>query len=118
VLGIVLASNTAQISGSVTGAGESGHRTVVLVPAADELRRSASMYRAVSTQDRGVFVFKDVRPGTYKLFAFEDVEPFAWLDAEVMKPLESMGETVSVAEGERIERQLVTIPAEALLPGH
>jgi hypothetical protein len=118
VLHIVLASNGAQISGTVAGAAESGRRTVVLAPATNELRRSAPMYRTVSTQDHGVFVFKDVRPGTYKLFAFEDVEPFAWLNAEVMKPLESLGETVSVAEGERIERQLVIIPAETLLPGH
>jgi Carboxypeptidase regulatory-like domain len=118
VLHIVLASNGAQVSGTVSGAGEPGRRIVVLAPAAEELRRSAPMYRTVSTQDHGVFVFKDVRPGTYKLFAFEDVEPFAWLDAEVMKPLESLGETVSVAEGERVERQLVTIPAENLLPGH
>jgi Carboxypeptidase regulatory-like domain len=118
VLHIVLANNGAQISGTVAGAGESGHRTVVLAPAAEELRRSASMYRAVSTQDHGVFVFKDVRPGTYKLFAFEDVEPFAWLNGEVMKPVESMGETVSVTEGEHVERQLTVIPAEALLPGH
>jgi Carboxypeptidase regulatory-like domain len=117
VLHIVLANNGAQISGTVTGAGESGHATVVLVTAAAELRRSSAMVRAVSTQDHGVFVFKGVRPGSYKLFAFEDVEPFAWLDAEVMKPVESLGEAVSVSEGERVVRQLVTIPAEALLPG-
>jgi hypothetical protein len=118
MLRIVLAGNGAQISGTVTGAGEPSHRTVVLAPAADELRRSAAMYRAVSTQDHGVFVFKDVRPGTYKLFAFEDVEPFAWLDGEVMKPVESLGETISVVEGERVERQLAVIPPEALFPGH
>jgi hypothetical protein len=116
-LRIVLAANGAQVSGTVTGAGDAGRATVVLAPAAPELRRSAAMYRTASTQDHGVFVFKGVRPGTYKLFAFEDVEPFAWLDAEVMKPVESLGETISVVEGDRVARQLVTIPAEALLPG-
>jgi hypothetical protein len=117
VLRIVLAANGAQVSGTVTGAGDAGQATVVLAPAAPELRRSAAMYRTASTQDHGVFVFKGVRPGTYKLFAFEDVEAFAWLDAEVMKPVESLGETISVVEGDRVARQLVTIPAEALLPG-
>jgi hypothetical protein len=115
-LHIVLAANGAQVSGMVTGAAD-GHATVVLAPAAPELRRSATMYRTALTQDHGVFVFKGVRPGTYKLFAFEDVEPGAWLDAEAMKPVESLGETISVAEGDRVARRLVIIPAEALLPG-
>jgi hypothetical protein len=116
VLHIVLAGNGGQISGAVTAGGEPGHATVVLAPAAEELRRAPSLYRASTTQDHGLFVFKNVRPGTYKLFAFEDVEPFAWLDADVMKPLESLGETISVAEGQQVQRQLVVIPAEALLP--
>jgi hypothetical protein len=113
VLHVVLAGRGAEISGAVTGAGRA---TVVLVPAEPEQRRSAAMYRVAATQDQGIFVFKGVRPGSYKLFAFEEIEPFAWLDADVMKPVESLGEGISVAEGERAARQLVSIPAEALVP--
>jgi hypothetical protein len=118
VLHIVLAGNGGQISGAVTAGGEPSHATVVLAPAANELRRAPSLYRTTATQDHGLFVFKNVHPGTYKLFAFEDVEPFTWLDADVMKPVESLGETVSVEEGQQVQRQLIVIPAEALLPAH
>jgi len=69
VLRIVLAENGAQVSGTVTCPRDAGQATVVLAPAAPELRRSAAMYRIASTQDPGVFVFKGFRPGTYKLFA-------------------------------------------------
>jgi hypothetical protein len=114
LLHIVLAGNGAQVSGTVTG--DAAKATVVMAPASPELRRSAPMYRIASVQDQGAFVFKGVRPGTYKLFAFEDIEPFAWLDTEVMKLVESRGETVSVAEGDRVARELAVIPAETLLP--
>jgi hypothetical protein len=117
-LRVVLASNGAQISGNVTGIGESSQAVIVLAPVADELRRCAAMYRVVSTREHDSFEFKDLRPGTYKLFAFQEVEPFAWVDPEVMKPIESLGQIVTVNAGEHISLQLSAIPPEALLPEH
>jgi hypothetical protein len=34
-----------------------------------------------------------------------------------MKPVESLGEIISVGEGDRVARHLVAVPPEALLPG-
>lgn len=116
-LHIVLGSNGAQIAGSVVQDGQPLRATVVLVPAAPELQGSASMYHAVPTQDDGKFSFKGIRPGSYKLFAFEDVEPFAWLDPDFLKPVESLGEAISLSEGDRATRQLTPVPPDALLPG-
>ena len=76
------------------------------------------MYRFATARDHGFFEFKDVRPGSYRLFAFQEVEPFAWLDPEVMKPIESLGTTVTVEPGEHISSQLSAIAPEALLPEH
>lgn len=117
VLRIVLAANGAEVSGAVTQDGQPSHATVVLVPAASELQGSAPMYRSTTTQDGGTFVLRGVRPGAYKLFAFEEVESFAWLDPEFLKPVESLGESISVGEGEKITRQLTPVPPDALLPG-
>ena len=116
-LRIVLARDGAQISGTVTQNGQPCNAVVVLVPAAADLQGSAQMYRSMVTQDQGPFVFKGVRPGAYKLFAFQDVEAMAWLDPEFLKPVESLGEAISVGEGERTTRQLTPIPPDALLPG-
>jgi len=115
-LRIVLAGNGGQISGSVTGTETSTHALVILVPGAEELRRSPAMYRVTTTGEHGLFDLKDLRPGTYKLFALQEVEPFAWLDPEVMKPIESLGQIVTVSAGEHISRQLPVIPPDALLP--
>jgi hypothetical protein len=52
------------------------------------------------------------------LFAFEEIEVFAWLDPDFLKLVESLGESISVAEGDKVTRQLAPISPEMLLPGH
>jgi Carboxypeptidase regulatory-like domain len=118
VLRIVLGANGGQISGIVSQGGQPSRATVVLAPSASELRHAPLLFRVATAGENGAFDFKGVRPGAYKLFAFEDLEPFAWLDSELVKAVESMGEPVVVSEGDRLTRQLAVIPAEALLPGH
>ena len=115
-LHIVLAGNGAQVSGTVMQDGQPHHATIVLAPAETESRTTSAMYRMASTQKDGAFVFKGVRPGSYRLFAFEEVEPFAWLDPDFLKPVETLGEFISISEGEKITKQLTPIPPEALLP--
>ncbi|HEY6970212.1 MAG TPA: carboxypeptidase-like regulatory domain-containing protein [Candidatus Angelobacter sp.] len=115
-LHILLAARGAQVSGSVTRESHAVHATVVLVPAAADLQKLPQLYRSIVTHDDGKFFFKGVSPGAYKLFAFEEVEMFAWLDPDFLKSVESLAEPVSVSEGERVSRQLNSIPAEALLP--
>lgn len=118
LLRIVLAGNGALISGVVAEDSKPRRATVVLVPTAPELQQAAEMYRATTTQDKGTFTFTGVRPGSYKLFAFEEVEALAWLDPDFLKLVDSMGESISVVEGDRIIRQLAPIAPEALLGGN
>ncbi len=115
-LHIVLAANGARITGKVVENDQPHKATVVLAPAAEEQRRSVHLFQATATQNDGTFVFKGVRPGSYKLFALEEVEPFAWLDPELLRPVESVGEPVTVTVGDKVTRQLMPISAEALSP--
>ncbi len=115
-LQIVVSSNGAQVSGAVSEDNHPHAATVVLVPDSEELRRSPRMYRSTQAQDQGKFVFKGVPPGSYKLFAFDEVEPNAWLDPDFLKPVEALGEPISVAEGDQATRQLMLVPSDALLP--
>jgi Carboxypeptidase regulatory-like domain len=117
-LGIVLAGNGAQISGTVTADAQACRATVVLVPAAAELRSSHQMYKITNSTERGTFVLKGVRPGSYKLFAFQEIEPFEWFDPEQLRMVEVMGAPITVSAGESALRDLVAIPPEALLPQH
>jgi hypothetical protein len=75
--------------------------TVVLVPAEKERAQIAEFYQHATTDQFGRFAFKSVVPGEYKVYAWEDVESTAWRDPEFMKPLEGMGESVTVGEGDK-----------------
>jgi hypothetical protein len=115
-LRIVLAGNGAQISGTVTAEGQPCRATVVLVPAAPELRGAHQMYKVTNTSERGVFTLKGVPPGSYKLFAFQEVEPFDWFDPEQLKKVEDLGSTIAVSQGESALHDIVAVPPDALLP--
>jgi hypothetical protein len=115
-LRIVLAKGGAQIGGTVSIDNQPCRATVVLVPAALELRGNHNLYRVTNTTERGLFTLKSIPPGAYKLFAFQEIEPFEWFDPEQLKMVEEMGLPVNVAEGENGLRDLVAISPDALLP--
>ncbi|HEX7286760.1 MAG TPA: carboxypeptidase-like regulatory domain-containing protein [Candidatus Angelobacter sp.] len=117
-LRIVLAEGGADVSGVVEQEGQPLKSTIVLAPTEPDLKDAPQMYRSTSTGDHGTFAFKGVRPGAYKLYAFESIEPFAWLNPDVLKPIEEMGEAITVSPGEKLSRRLVPVPYEALLPPH
>jgi len=116
-LHVVLVANGAQISGTVGKEGQPSRATVVLAPAAPELRSSRNFYRVTNTSEHGLFVLRNVPPGTYKLFAFQEIEPFEWLDPELQRTVEGVAELITVGPGESLQRDLTAIPPEALLPG-
>ncbi len=115
-LRVVLAANGGQLSGIVGEEGEPRQATVVLVPMETELRFSPHAYRFTATDGRGAFIFKGVRPGAYRLFAFESIAPFAWMDPGILNAVEDLGQELVVNENERLTRQLKPIPYEAVLP--
>jgi hypothetical protein len=115
-LRIVLAGNGAQIAGTVASNNQPCKATVVLVPAAAELRGAHQMYRVTNTTERGLFTLKGVPPGAYKLFAFREIGPFEWFDPEQLKQVEDMGLSITVSEGENVLHDIVAVPPEALLP--
>ena len=86
---------------------------VVLIPADKALRELPGGYRVATTDQYGRFTLKNLTPGDYKAFAWEDVEPGAWMDPEFMKPLDSKGESVTVRESSASNVQLTMIPASA-----
>jgi hypothetical protein len=115
-LRIVLAANGGQVSGIVGEEGQPRQATVVLVPTEAELRLSQHAYRFSATDSLGAFNFKGVRPGSYRLFAFESIAPFAWMDPGILNSVEDLGQDVLVKAGERSTLQLKAIPYDAVLP--
>jgi hypothetical protein len=69
--------------------------TVVLV-AESALRARRDAFHACTTDQYGRFHFENIRPGEYKLFAWDDVEANGWFDPELLKQGEATAETVTV----------------------
>ena len=115
-LRIVLAGNGARITGTVVHEGQPCRATVVLVPANPEMRGALPLYRVTNASEHGVFTLTGVRPDAYKLFAFQEIDPFEWFDPDLLRTVESLGEAFVAGEGETVQRDLVAVPPDALLP--
>jgi len=98
-LAVYLSANGAQIEGSVqvddAHAAKAG--PVTLVPVGTN---RTDLFRSVWSDDVGHFKFEGVAPGSYRLYAWESVDPNAVrYDPDYVRPFESQGRNVRVAEG-------------------
>jgi hypothetical protein len=86
---------------------------VVMVPREKERQCISAFYLQTNSDQVGRFTFRSVPPGEYAVYAWEDIEPTAWMDPDVIKPLEEQGKRVTVAESTRISVQVSLIPGES-----
>lgn len=111
---ITIAPNAGQIDGAVIDGKQqpAAGASVVLVPE-PKLRDQDWAYKTTTSDQNGRFSLKNLDPGEYKLFAWEDVEYGEYMDPDFLKPVEDRGQDVSVHEGSRESVQLNLIPAES-----
>jgi hypothetical protein len=85
---------------------------VTLLP--DPLKAERNdLYRMTTADQNGQFAMQGVPPGEYKLFAWEDVDPGAYMDPEFLKPHESRAQRVTVQANSPQQVSLTQIAAEA-----
>jgi hypothetical protein len=112
-LSIVLDITTGEVSGAVTS--EDGtpalNATVVLVPESAKRRELQQFYRMTATSTAGGYKFSGVPPGRYKLYAWERIPSGAWMDPDILKPVESQGKAVDIQETSRDTVDLRALPA-------
>jgi 5-hydroxyisourate hydrolase-like protein (transthyretin family) len=109
-LEIVVSANGGQIDGKVENdKSEPVDRALVtLVPPG--ARRNRTFFKSVRTMPDGHFTIDGVAPGTYQLFAWDDVEVNAVLyDPDFLRPFETAGQSVQIAEGARQSANLKLI---------
>ncbi|MGD0500293.1 MAG: carboxypeptidase-like regulatory domain-containing protein [Bryobacteraceae bacterium] len=73
---------------------------VTLIPDPPQPQRQ-SLYRLVQTDENGRFEFQALRPGKYRLYAWQEFEPGAQFDSAVTEPLQSLSVPIDLAEGDR-----------------
>ena len=81
----------------------------VLVPERD--RDHSELFQRAIAALEGRFRFPSVPPGNYKLFAWEALEPNAYFDPEVLRPVEQRGRVIQLAESSRQTVDMIVIPA-------
>jgi hypothetical protein len=115
-LEILISPRAGQVAGAVQNPNTqqpAAQATVALVPQEKERRDLETYYRQTNTDASGRFTFKDLPPGQYKAFAWEDVESGAWMDPDFIKPVEDKGASVTLSESGQETVQVKLIPADA-----
>lgn len=109
-LEVVLRTNPGQITGNVVDATLkpiSGVQ-VVLVP---ENRSRQDLYKNGVTDQEGHFTFRGITPGDYRIFSWEDIEPFAYFDPAFVSQYEAAGKQVRIQESSAESAEVRLIPA-------
>jgi hypothetical protein len=110
-LEIVLAPDTGKVDGIVLNKDDkpAAGATVVLVPES-KFRARKDRYRQVETDQYGRFEMEGIAPGEYQIFAWEDVEPGIWHEAEFLKNYEGKGERVTIRASGHESAKVQVIP--------
>jgi hypothetical protein len=90
---------------------------VTLIPDPPQPRRT-SLYQLVETGGNGSFQFQGLRPGKYRLYAWEEFEAGAQFDPDVTGPFEARSVAIEVAEGARKEVAVTRISVEEAEAAH
>jgi hypothetical protein len=109
---VTISARAGRIEGHVTNQQDQAlaNAVVVLVPET-ALRSRTDLYRNASSSPAGEFKLLGIVPGNYKLFAWQEVENGAWLNAEFLRTHEDIGRSVVIAEG-----SAETIDLRAIVP--
>jgi protocatechuate 3,4-dioxygenase beta subunit len=83
--------------------------TVVAVPE-EKFRKLLDRFGNGSTDQHGRFIIRGVAPGSYTLYAWQDLEDGVWRDPEFLKSQEANGTAVKVEEDSRRQVELKVSP--------
>jgi len=97
---VTVNTNAGSIEGTVVNAERKAvpRTAVVLVPAPNR-RANSVLYKTVQTDAQGRFAITGVAPGTWKVFAWESVQPGAFQNSEFLEKYETRGTSVMVTAG-------------------
>jgi protocatechuate 3,4-dioxygenase beta subunit len=107
---VVMSANGGQIEGEVSDdqSAAVADGTVALIPSSGT--PSKSLCRFAQTGANGRFHMQAIAPGSYKLFAWQEVDPNQVMyDPDFLKPFDSQAQSVEISEGSQKSVQLTLI---------
>jgi len=100
---VVLVTPGSVVEGAVRDANgdKLADAVVALVPDAP-LRFAGPLYRSVISDVNGNFELRGIAPGSYRLFAWTELEGAAYRNAEFMKEFDDRGKPISIEKAARV----------------
>jgi hypothetical protein len=111
-LEIVYSPNGGQLNGTLRSGSQSLSQNVRVVLIPDQ-RNRRDLYKTSGNGPNGTFAFRSIPPGSYKAFAWQNVEQYSWFDPEVLARYEQYGVPVTLAESSNVTLELSVIPPQA-----
>jgi protocatechuate 3,4-dioxygenase beta subunit len=109
-LNIVLGEDSGEVDGNVqTAGGQPAASTEVTLAPVDEYSGRFDLLKRARTDASGNFHIKDVAPGEYKVFAWENETDSKSQSAEFRKPFDSKSSAVTVGPKDRASVQVIAI---------
>jgi hypothetical protein len=115
-LEFVLNSGAGRIDGTVESEEHPIPAAVIALIPDGKQRAQPNSYRQAISDQSGRFAVKNIAPGDYMIFAWEQIERGAYFDPEFLAQYEDRGKPVHVEEGGRITVKLDAIPATETVP--
>lgn len=112
-LQLVVSTRTARLEGTVLDQRQQPAPSVQVTLVPDQPRGRRDLYRTTTTNSSGHFVLEELAPGDYKVFAWEDLEPYSYFDPEVLKQYEQAGTAVHIVEASSSNVNVRLIPSPA-----
>ena len=109
-LEIVLSTRSGQIDGTVVNNDQKPMQGVQAILIPDRQRERRDLYKFGMSDQNGHFTMRTVAPGDYKLFAWEDLEPEAYNDPEIVRQYEARASPVKVLESSKLTVEVKVIP--------
>jgi hypothetical protein len=110
-LEIVISTNAGQVDGTIVDAMGKPMSGVQAVLVPDRVRNRSDLFKTATSGANGRFTMRGITPGDYKLFAWDDIEPFSYFDSDVLRPFEGLGKPVHIRESSRETAEVKIIPA-------
>jgi hypothetical protein len=82
---------------------------VVLVPHSDGSTRRLDLYKTAKTDRSGKFEIRGIAPGEYSVFAWQEVDPGAWLDPKCLNAYRNYGASFRIGEGQKLSSNVLCI---------
>jgi protocatechuate 3,4-dioxygenase beta subunit len=109
-LEIVVSASAGEINGSVQNDHQQPATGAMITVVPDPLDPDQfSLYKSGTTDQNGQFSVKNLTPGKYRVYAWEEIENGSQFDPDFMKPLEGLGTKITVEENSRLPLTLTLI---------